>query len=1723
MIVGTAEVMVVANSSAFRKELEDSTRPAFAGLKSDAEIAGADAGTGLRTGVKKEAGKLEQDLGALGSASGMRLREGVTGETGKLAGDMEKDGARAGEGLHKGMSGGLSKLAGLISATGLPLGALSGGLEKAGTAAEHADSKASSLGSTLDHVGGVALVGFAGAGAAVAAVGVNMAEKMQSADAAIAAAGGTSIKAATGIGNAFLGTAGHTEFGAQAIATAFAGVAGQLKSTQGRALDSSQALSVMNASMELATAKGIALGDSTSTVAGVMQAFQIKAAGAAHVSDVLFTASTATGQSVDALGASLEKVRAKLGPTAGSVGDLAGLLVDMTNQGVTGRAAMTGLNSGLNALEKTANGVTTATSAQKAAYDQMSPSLQKIADQYRTGSITAAQFTTATAGLGPAQAVVAKAFATATGAVTTAQLKYKEMGVTAFTATGQFVGMGSIIEQLHPKFAQMSNDQQLAAATTLFGAGAARQMIAVINAGPAAYDKATQSVNKMGAAHDAASKQASTLHVEEETLKAEMGDLATRVGEVLIPVITAMIGVFVKATTFIVDHKAALIALAAVVTGILAPAIAVFTINKMAAFGQSFVTAGGHVKDFASGVQTAVQKVIGLFTQQTEASKAAGLAIEENNAAAGTSMKAVGTDAGVAAGEVEAADTRIDTANATASTSFGKLAAGATEADTALVSPLALEDTEVGTADTTIGTDNTAAGTSFAGLAAGATTADTALIGPLAGEVTEVTAADTTIETENATAAASFFGAAASALKYVPVAGAGLALGYGLGKATVNPSQPTTGPTTAQKLAGLPGTVQGPSAPSPVPKTNVARLGSSLDSNTTAVKGHTTATQALTGVITAHASGKGASGEMLPGAMSGLSGFGKGSGKVQANATSGDLPGLDAAQSVIARQIIAEGQALHASVTTIQAALDSAFGESSFNPAAVNPTSGDSGVFQSSTHEPTAAQIQGWYTGGTSFQGGGGIAQIKAGNSPGQTATDVEASGEPASYYGQYDARSLAIIQAAGVVAPGTTTAPTAPAASSVPAYVNPLANATGVVGPANTIPVSSVGGRVDQGVDYTFSGPLGAIGTGVIEAVKTFQGFGTTIEERLTSGSHKGDLIYTALENGATLATHTGAHVTAGQQIATGLGTGGIEMGLAQGSGVDYGLPITRYAPGQSHNIPTSGGQQMAAFLASIVHGTVGTVPGRTPTGTPGGTPAGPTQTPAQAAAQTAAATAAKQLAATIKQTEASISTLQAALKHGTTTSTIDPKTGAVHSTHAPLTPAVKRSTDAELAALKANLSVELSQQKAALSTQTTDQKQALAKQTTDVKAGTTVMDTLLTAVHSGSMKTIGAALTTAHNAGLSKIEAALDHDHSVAMSALADKLNQVHKAAMTTYVSDQKSATAATDAKRLAAQQAADAKMVAATQATLTGLVATYFTNLATSVTAASATQSQQISDSTKVFLDQQAEAGLTGAALTAAQAQTSLDTITEQQNAAIAAAQAQVTAAAGGSAAVQAQAAALLAEAQGAAQVAEAQAQSVLDEANAAATAATTAATNATTAAAAAATQGNTLIADQAKAQADQIADSTKVYLDQQAQAGLTGASLVAAQAQTALDTVTMQQNQAIDQAQQGVDAASTGDQTAQEAAATLLAQAQATAQIQEAQAQSVLDKANAAANGAASPTGTTPVTTAPVPPAPVNFYITIPDGTNMTASQLLSEIGWSINTGALPVAPPVPVAA
>ncbi len=154
---------------------------------------------------------------------------------------------------------------------------------------------------------------------------------------------------------------------------------------------------------------------------------------------------------------------------------------------------------------------------------------------------------------------------------------------------------------------------------------------------------------------------------------------------------------------------------------------------------------------------------------------------------------------------------------------------------------------------------------------------------------------------------------------------------------------------------------------------------------------------------------------------------------------------------------------------------------------------------------------------------------------------------------------------------------PRAPAPAPAPApagrYVNPLAGAS--VAPE----------RIDQGVDYSGSGTLGAVGDGKVTYVGTSgTGWpGAFVEYQLTSGSYAGRYVYYAESITPAAGLHVGQTVRAGQPIAS--IHGGIEVGWASGVGTQ---PLAQAdgqwssgADGSNHASPD--GKDFSALIARL------------------------------------------------------------------------------------------------------------------------------------------------------------------------------------------------------------------------------------------------------------------------------------------------------------------------------------------------------------------------------------------------------------------------------------------------------------------------------------------------------------------------------------------------------------
>jgi murein DD-endopeptidase MepM/ murein hydrolase activator NlpD len=123
---------------------------------------------------------------------------------------------------------------------------------------------------------------------------------------------------------------------------------------------------------------------------------------------------------------------------------------------------------------------------------------------------------------------------------------------------------------------------------------------------------------------------------------------------------------------------------------------------------------------------------------------------------------------------------------------------------------------------------------------------------------------------------------------------------------------------------------------------------------------------------------------------------------------------------------------------------------------------------------------------------------------------------------------------------------------------------------------LSATTGRIDQGVDFTGTGPIAAVGDAEILATGA-PGWpeGGGVLYKLTSGQRAGQVIF--VYEGIAATVHAGQHVSAGDQIGVFVPGGSIEMGFADAAGVP--LSHAEYSEGDE----TQWGKEMASFLTSI------------------------------------------------------------------------------------------------------------------------------------------------------------------------------------------------------------------------------------------------------------------------------------------------------------------------------------------------------------------------------------------------------------------------------------------------------------------------------------------------------------------------------------------------------------
>ena len=200
--------------------------------------------------------------------------------------------------------------------------------------------------------------------------------------------------------------------------------------------------------------------------------------------------------------------------------------------------------------------------------------------------------------------------------------------------------------------------------------------------------------------------------------------------------------------------------------------------------------------------------------------------------------------------------------------------------------------------------------------------------------------------------------------------------------------------------------------------------------------------------------------------------------------------------------------------------------------------------------------------------GGGAIEEATTVGHPRSTSTPTRPVAHP---------KPAAHPHPVATTAPASKPAPTPAPAVAPGRYVNPLAGAS--VTPE----------RIDQGVDYSGSGPLGAIGNGKITYVgASGTGWpGAFIEYRLTDGADAGKYVYYAEGISPAAGLRVGETVQAGQKIAELIAgaSSGIEIGWGSGVGTQpLAQALGEWSGGDdSGSVPSAAGKDFSALIAEL------------------------------------------------------------------------------------------------------------------------------------------------------------------------------------------------------------------------------------------------------------------------------------------------------------------------------------------------------------------------------------------------------------------------------------------------------------------------------------------------------------------------------------------------------------
>ena len=262
--------------------------------------------------------------------------------------------------------------------------------------------------------------------------------------------------------------------------------------------------------MNLAAASGEELGSVSDIVTDALTAFGLSASDAGHFSDVLARASSNANTNVSMMGSTFQKVAPVAGALGYSVEDMSLGIGLMANASIKAEVAGTSLKTALANMAKPTK--------QQAAY----------MDKY---------------------------------------------GISLTKTDGTMKTFGEVVENLRGSLGGLSEQEQIAAATAIFGKESFTGMLAIVNASEQDYNKLTEAVyNCDGAAKRMAKTKLDNLNGSITLAKTAFDALQVELGELLLPTLTEGVKKFkdiiTVVTTFVRENPGAVKAIAKIVAGL---------------------------------------------------------------------------------------------------------------------------------------------------------------------------------------------------------------------------------------------------------------------------------------------------------------------------------------------------------------------------------------------------------------------------------------------------------------------------------------------------------------------------------------------------------------------------------------------------------------------------------------------------------------------------------------------------------------------------------------------------------------------------------------------------------------------------------------------------------------------------------------------------------------------------------------------------------------------------------------------------------------------------------------------------------------------------------------------------------------------------------------------------------------------------------------------------